>query len=157
VDVDGMLPIPAGDVIMGCDDSGGTFCDGDEQPVHTVGVSAFRMHAFEVTRAEFVDFLNEHGNDCDGERCIGVFVNPEITESGGTWSVQAGVENTPAMEVLWFGADTYCRTYGWRLATEAEWERAARGDDGRIWRSWGAARSSAGEAGAATRRPSSPG
>ena len=55
---------------------------------------------------------------------------------GQTFSVPAGYENHPMTMVSWFGAWGYCQYYGWRLPTEMEWEKAARGTDARPF-PWG--------------------
>src|SRR6266850_99187 len=61
-----------------------------------------------------------------------------IHQRGGRWLPDAGFEQHPAVEVSWFGARDFCAWRGRRLPTEAEWEKAARGDDRRPY-PWGAA------------------
>jgi len=50
-----------------------------------------------------------------------------VATSKTTWGAQTGYENHPMTMVTWFGALGYCQYYGWRLPTEMEWEKAARG------------------------------
>ncbi|MCD4687326.1 MAG: formylglycine-generating enzyme family protein [Anaerolineae bacterium] len=55
---------------------------------------------------------------------------------GTAFTVEAGYENHPMVQVTWFGAQAYCEFYGWQLPTEIEWEKAARGTEGRPY-PWG--------------------
>lgn len=59
-----------------------------------------------------------------------------LTLDGTTFSVKPGYEDHPATMVSWFGAWAYCSFYDWRLPTDAEWEKAARGTDTRPY-PWG--------------------
>lgn len=59
-----------------------------------------------------------------------------ILYDGNIFSVENGYENHPMVMVSWFGAWAYAKYYGWRLPTENEWEKAARGEDNRVY-PWG--------------------
>lgn len=59
-----------------------------------------------------------------------------IKFDGKIFTVDRGFENHPVVNVTWFGARGYCQFYGWRLPTELEWEKAARGPDFRAY-PWG--------------------
>jgi formylglycine-generating enzyme required for sulfatase activity len=128
-----MVEIPAGEFIMGSDKG-----DSNEQPVHTVYLDAFYIDKYEVTNAQFAQFLNEQRNQEEGgvtwldirhEDCL-------ISQSGEQYRPKSGYEDHPVIEVSWYGAKAYCQWAGKRLPTEAEWEKAARGTDGRTY-PWG--------------------
>lgn len=59
-----------------------------------------------------------------------------LTFNGTSFSALPDWVNHPMTMVSWFGAKGYCEYYGWRLPTELEWEKAARGTDGRAY-PWG--------------------
>jgi formylglycine-generating enzyme required for sulfatase activity len=116
-----MVEIPAGEFTMGND--GG---DDDEKPAHTVTLEVFEIDVFEVTNADFARFVEETGYQTEAEKA---------GESG--WRAYAeGKDNHPVVKVTWNDADAYCQWAGKRLPTEAEWEKAARGEEGFIY-PWG--------------------
>jgi formylglycine-generating enzyme required for sulfatase activity len=112
-----MVFIPAGRFTMGDTHGNG---DRGEQPVHQVGVEAFWLDRTEVTNAQFTRFVQA------GARIQG-FWRSEYT---------TGKEQHPVFNVTWYDAAAYCAWAGKRLPTEAEWEYAARGTDGRRY-PWG--------------------
>jgi formylglycine-generating enzyme required for sulfatase activity len=59
-----------------------------------------------------------------------------LKQTGNTFEALPGYEDRPMVHVTWFGAKAYCEFYEWRLPTEVEWEKAARGTDGRPF-PWG--------------------
>jgi formylglycine-generating enzyme required for sulfatase activity len=93
----------------------------DEVPQHVVSLNDYYIDKFEVTTAQYREFIAHHNKPA-----------PKFWEA-----VDLQVHATrPVAGVTWFDADAYCRAYGKRLPTEAEWEKAARGADGREF-PWG--------------------
>lgn len=138
-EVDGMemVYVPAGTFLMGST-SDDPDANADEFPQHEVYLDAFWIDRTEVTNAMYAVFLNLKGNQLeDGKTWLDADDgDARIKLSGGEWQAQSGYENHPVGEVTWYGAEAYCEWAGRRLPTEAEWEKAARGDDGRTY-PWG--------------------
>lgn len=128
-----MLPVAAGQFTMG-NDAGPE----DERPAHAVRLPAFEIDRLPVTNARFAEFLNAVGtHNRAGERLYDFDdSDARIHRVGNRWIADRGFENHPAVEPTWAGARDYCAWRGKRLPSEAEWERAARGDDARIF-PWG--------------------
>jgi len=116
---DGMilLYVPEGEFLMGAADS-----DPDatrpEKPQHTVYLDAFWIDQTEVTSAMYAKCVAD--GKCKPRKCL----------TGSKY------DQHPAVCVVWFDAKAYCEWAGRRLPTEAEWEKAARGTDGRLY-PWG--------------------
>jgi len=128
-----MVAIPAGAFTMGS--NGG---HDDERPAHQVQVAAFEIDRLPVTNARFAEFLNAVGtHNNNGERLFDDDdPDARIHRQGTRWIADKGFENHPVIEVSWPGARDYCAWRNKRLPTEAEWEKTARGTDGRKY-PWG--------------------
>jgi formylglycine-generating enzyme required for sulfatase activity len=111
-----MVSIPAGEFTMGSQDG-----DADERPAHKVQVNAFSMDVYEVTVRQYAEFLRAEG-----------FNSPLDWKTMN----QPTHQKYPVANVDWADAAAYCKWAGKRLPTEAEWEKAARGTDGRLY-PWG--------------------
>lgn len=114
--------VPAGEFTMGSENG-----DSDERPVHQVFLDSYWIDQTEVTNAMYAKCVED--NQC----------TPPSNEGSYTRSSYYGnsqFDNYPVIYVSWNDAKTYCEWAGRRLPTEAEWENAARGTDGRIY-PWG--------------------
>jgi formylglycine-generating enzyme required for sulfatase activity len=142
----------------------GEFAYGQHEDIESTDV--YEIMITDVTTAQYADFLNAALADgyvkVDGDNIVGYYpgdefhgVKHEIEIKAGDWifiplndpsqrikfdgtnfTVQAGYENHPMTSVTWFGAWGYSNYYGYRLPTEIEWEKAARGTDARPF-PWG--------------------
>ncbi len=130
---DGIMLIQTGAFWMGRDDG-----PPDEAPRHRVYVRDFWIERHKVTNAEFALFLNATGLRPPGSdrRYDEDDTDARIHRSHGLSIADPEFERHPVAEVSWFGARDYCTWAGRRLPTEAEWEKAARGDDERPY-PWG--------------------
>lgn len=108
-----LLLVPAGEFVMGSTPGGYIFGD-NETPRRRIFLKAFYIDKYEITNRRFRRLFTPV------DRYAGSFEEPE----------------QPVVGVTWFQAHEYCERVGRRLPTEAEWEKAARGADGRIY-PWG--------------------
>ena len=142
-DKDGMtlVYVPEGEFEMGSQDG-----LSNEKPVHTVYLNAYWIDRTEVTNTMFSAYINDTSYQTDAEKAgFSWLFNGSKWEktNGANWqhphglsSSLSGLEDHPVAHISWNDAQAYCEWAGRRLPTEAEWEKAARGMDGRKY-PWG--------------------
>lgn len=123
----GMVWVPDGEFRMGTPDGSPGLAD--ERPERLVFLHAFFLDRFEVTNQDYAAFVRSTGHRPPANN------NPASTLWDGTVSPPT-LATHPVVNVSWEDAVAYCRWSGKRLPTEAEWEKAARGTDGRRY-PWG--------------------
>jgi formylglycine-generating enzyme required for sulfatase activity len=116
-----MVLIPAGEFILGDNTKGS-----QANPQQKVNLPAFWIDKYEITNREFLDFSIKTGYQAEG------------ASEGKDWRTFFTTDKAdfPVVYITWKDADSYCKASGKRLPTEPEWEKAARGTDGRIY-AWG--------------------
>lgn len=118
----GMVPVPAGWFLMGSDHNVDPAAGPQEFPQHRVYLDSFQIDKYEVSNLDYLRFVLATGADW-----------PKFWRESPFPDKMA---LHPVINVSWIEADAYCRWAGKRLPTEAEWEKAARGEDGRVF-PWG--------------------
>jgi formylglycine-generating enzyme required for sulfatase activity len=113
-----MVAVAAGPFVMGCNDAVDKQCADDEKPKHDVTLAAFEIDRTEVTQAAYT-------------ACI---VDGACSPPSCDWNCDH--PNFPAGCVTWAQASSYCSWAQKRLPSEAEWEKAARGEQGNKY-PWG--------------------
>lgn len=154
VDPDTWAVVPAGPFLMGR--------HADEVDIDY----DYRIMVTDVTVEQYTDYLNDAlaaGDiEIEGGEIVGYYAGDEfhaheheerieagqwlhlpleaegqhVQFDGEDFTAETGFENHPMTVVTWFGAQAYCEFYGWHLPSEFEWEKAARGVDGRAF-PWG--------------------
>jgi serine/threonine-protein kinase len=123
-----LVRVPAGEFLMGSDPAKDQGAADDEQPQHSVYVPEFTIARYAVTNLQYAAFVRA--------------TEYRVPEHWKSDKIPSGKENHPVVYVSWHDAVAFCewlsRETGrsFRLPTEAEWEKAARGTDGRIY-PWG--------------------
>lgn len=119
-----MALIPAGPFIMGSDADNAL---PDSRPAHEVTLRAYRIDRYEVTNGQFA--MCVEAGYCYEPRDLSSSTRPDYYKN-------EAYADFPVIHVDWNQARAYCSWAGKRLPTEAEWEKAARGEEGSLY-PWG--------------------
>lgn len=116
------MPVPAGWFLMGSDPKKDYAAGPQELPQRWVHLNSFQIDRYEISNVDYLRFV------------IATGVKWPPYWKGNPFPDKMATH--PVIGVSWLEADDYCQWVGKRLPTEAEWEKAARGSDGRIF-PWG--------------------
>ena len=119
---DGMVSIPGGEFLMGCNEQVDSECEDNEKPQRQINLPAFKIDKTEVT-------VEAYRKCVDAKHCT-------LPKTGGRGSCNWDMserEKHPINCIDWNQAAAFCAWVGKRLPTDAEWEKAARGTDGRVY------------------------
>jgi formylglycine-generating enzyme required for sulfatase activity len=133
VDGSEIVFIPSGEFLMGSDKANDPYFWGAEAPEHSVTLGSYWIYRTEVTQSMYKEC--DEANACPAP----VTINHPVAKQYGN----SRFDDYPVVMVTWQSALAYCQWAGGRLPTEAEWEKAARGSDGRLF-PWGNDSSAAG-------------
>jgi formylglycine-generating enzyme required for sulfatase activity len=118
-----MVLIPAGEFLMGSNDTGPQKDNYLAYPEHKVDLKAYWIDKYEVTNLQFLDFTTQKKYSSKDGAKWRLFFTPDTAMA-------------PVVSISWNDAEAFCKSQGKRLPTEEEWEKAARGTDGRRY-PWG--------------------
>ena len=121
---DEMVLVPAGEFVRGSDKKKDRLAYRSEIPQRSVYLDPYLIGKYEVTALEYLKFV------------LATDRLPQLDWRYDGGNFQETMAHHPIMHVSWYDADAYCKWAGKRLPTEAEWEKAARGTDGRLF-PWG--------------------
>lgn len=144
-----LVHIPAGVFLMGRNGSGPTTATRYDSPQHQVSLAEYYLGKYPITVTQFDAFVHATGYQTTAEQEGNALVwigNQWVTMADATWQHPRGPwtgvqqkQDHPVTVISWDDAEAFC---AWasqetgrivRLPTEAEWEKAARGTDGRLW------------------------
>ncbi len=117
-----MAIIPAGEFLMGSKQREGR---ADERPQRNVFLDTYAIDVYEVTNQRYLNFIHATGRK-----------EPPNPYGEILLSEESGIDHLPVVQVTWYDAVDYCNWAGKHLPTEAQWEKAARGDRGSLF-PWG--------------------
>jgi len=130
-----LVLIPEGEFLAGGPGEYGEY-EGKGDPF-PVTLPAFYMALHPITNVQYARFLNEiKPAATDLKKWILFDRHCFVRKTGNVFEAYGGKNDHPVEQVSWFGAEAYCQWAGLRLPTELEWEKAARGTDGREY-PWG--------------------
>ena len=123
-----MIKIPAGNFTMGSNESSYS----SEKPERNVFLQDYYISKYPITNKQFYRFIQETGYSGSDSS----FLQHWDTNPDGTKSPPEELLDHPVVYVNWKDCYIFCKTYGLTLPSEAQWEKAARGTDKRIF-PWG--------------------